>query len=214
MTQNTKKFVRNAEFANLEHVPTFSEVYAMPYVRESIESILDQNVRNYQILGGFKDDLRQEILIHLNNELPKYDPEKSAIQTFARLAVVSGMRMARRKYFTRDNHTLTFAQPIENFESYDENDEALNGEDCRAFASHSHNNVDWHNQTRDIETVIAMMPDDLRKITRMLLNGNSVLCVCRRLGIPNSTFRDNHLRQIRAFFSKTFFEKNAKNSVN
>ena len=64
-----------------ELLPTFDEVYAMPYVRESLECILDQNIRQYQILYSFKDDLRQEILIHINNELSNFDPEQSAIQT-------------------------------------------------------------------------------------------------------------------------------------
>lgn len=45
MTQNNNQSVRNAEAAKkTESIPTFEEVYAMKYIRESIESILDQNV--------------------------------------------------------------------------------------------------------------------------------------------------------------------------
>ena len=102
MTQKQILSVQNTETAiPIHHIPTFDEVYAMPYVRESLECILDQNIRQYQILYSFKDDLRQEILIHMNHELSNFDPEKSAIQTFARLTIVSGMRIARRKYFRK-----------------------------------------------------------------------------------------------------------------
>ena len=69
MTQKQILSVQNTETAiPIHHIPTFDEVYAMPYVRESLECILDQNIRQYQILYSFKDDLRQEILIHMNNE--------------------------------------------------------------------------------------------------------------------------------------------------
>ena len=64
--------------ATTRHTLTFEEVYAMTYVRESIECLLDQNLRQYPVLNGYKDDLRQEILIRLNNELPVFDPEKSS----------------------------------------------------------------------------------------------------------------------------------------
>ena len=70
MTQKQILSVQNTETAiPIHHIPTFDEVYAMPYVRESLECILDQNIRQYQILYSFKDDLRQEILIHMNHEL-------------------------------------------------------------------------------------------------------------------------------------------------
>ena len=76
--------VDNAKIAaTIRHTLTFEEVYAMTYVRESIECLLDQNLRQYPVLNGYKDDLRQEILIRLNNELPVFDPEKSSFNTFS-----------------------------------------------------------------------------------------------------------------------------------
>lgn len=215
MTQKQMLSVQNTETAiPIHHIPTFDEVYAMPYVRESLECILDQNIRQYQILYSFKDDLRQEILIHINNELSNFDPEKSAIQTFARLTIISGMRIARRKYFTRKNYVLFSAQNLNLFENGDDHNVALNKDDCRAYASHSRNNIDWDSQSHDIDTVIAMMPQDLQKITRMLFEEKSVLQVCRRLGIANSTFRGRYLKQIRAIFNERFFQKNQKKPVN
>ena len=100
------------------------------------------------------------------------------------------------------------------FENGDDHNVALNKDDCRAYASHSRNNIDWDSQSHDIDTVIAMMPQDLQKITRMLFEEKSVLQVCRRLGIANSTFRGRYLKQIRAIFNERFFQKNQKKSVN
>ena len=150
----------------------------------------------------------------MNHELSNFDPEKSAIQTFARLTIISGMRIARRKYFTRKNYLLFSAQDLNLFENGDDHNVALNKDDCRAYASHSRNNIDWDSQSHDIDTVIAMMPQDLQKITRMLFEEKSVLQVCRRLGIANSTFRDRYLKRIRAIFNERFFQKNQKKSVN
>ena len=68
------------------------------------------------------------------------------------------MRIARRKYFTRKNYVLFSAQNLNLFENGDDHNVALNKDDCRAYASHSRNNIDWDSQSHDIDTVIAMMP--------------------------------------------------------
>ena len=61
----------------------------------------------------------------MNHELSNFDPEKSAIQTFARLTIISGMRIARRKYFTRKNYLLFSAQDLNLFENGDDHNVAL-----------------------------------------------------------------------------------------
>ena len=96
------------------------------------------------------------------------------------------MRIARRKYFTRKNYVLFSAQNLNLFENGDDHNVGLNKDDCRAYASHSRNNIDWDSQSHDIDTVIAMMP----------------------------TFRGRYLKQIRAIFNERFFQKNQKKSVN
>ena len=105
--------------ATIRHTLTFEEVYAMTYVRESIECLLDQNLRQYPVLNGYKDDLRQEILIRLNDELPVFDPEKSSFNTFFRRVLHAAMYDARKVYFRNQNLTLRFAAELEDFESDD-----------------------------------------------------------------------------------------------
>ena len=108
----------NAQIAaTIRHTLTFEEVYAMTYVRESIECLLDQNLRQYPVLNGYKDDLRQEILIRLNNELPVFDPEKSSFNTFFRRVLHAAMYDARKVYFRNQNLTLRFAAELYSPES-------------------------------------------------------------------------------------------------
>ncbi len=205
MTQIKNQSVRNAEnVENTNRIPTFEEVYAMPYIRESIESILDQSVRQYKLLAGYKDDLRQEIIIHLNAELPKFNPSKASIQTFARLAILSGLRMARRNYFTRDNVTFAFASDIDDFENYDEEDNAgnLNEEDCRAYASLAKNDVDNFMTQKDIDALLRELPEHLQDVAKRILGGDSVLEIAKSMNIPNTSFRRRYLRPIKKHFGK------------
>jgi len=201
MTQNINQSVRNAEAAKkIESIPTFEEVYAMKYVRESIESILDQNVRQYKMLAGFKDDLRQDILIHLNNELPKFNPAKASIQTFARIAIASGLRMARRRYYKIDNITLMNSLDIMDFENHDDDSTDLPEEDCHAYASHAGNNVELAVLKSDVQSVIAGCPSHLRIIAKKMLTGMSIRQLAKEYGENPMTFSRHHIRPLRRIF--------------
>ncbi len=204
MTQKNDSSVRNAEAAHNHNTPSFEEVYAIPYVRESIESLLDQNVRQYKMLAGYKDDLRQEILIHLNGELPKFNPEKSSIQTFARIAILSGMRMARRRYYTRTNITLLNSLDVMAFEDHDDDSTDLCEEDCRVYASHAKNNVYMEMFASDVREVIASFPPLLRSIAEKMLEGASIRTVERTFGIAHATFQRKYLPELRRLFSQKY----------
>ena len=88
MTQSNTQSVRNkAESAvKSPRIPTFEEVYAMPYVQESIDYILNTNLRKYPMLASYADDIRQDILIALNAALPKYDG-RAGLNTFCRICI-------------------------------------------------------------------------------------------------------------------------------
>ena len=75
MTQSNTQSVRNdAETATAEtRIPTFEEVYEMPYVQESIRTLIAVTVHKFPILSSYQDDIRQEILLHLYNDLPRYN---------------------------------------------------------------------------------------------------------------------------------------------
>jgi len=214
MTQTENKSVRDAEAAeNANHIPTFDEVYAMPYVRESIESVLDQNVRQYKLLSGYKDDLRQEILIHLNSQLPHFNPEKSSIQTFARVAILTGLRMARRRHYTRDNITLRNSLDVMTFEDHDDDNTYLQEEDCRAYAAHAKNNVDAAMLARDVNTLLSDCPTELRKVAILLKQGYSTWQIADLMEIAQSTLRYKYIHKLRKVFQKDFSKKSRNPSL-
>lgn len=202
MIQKNDSSVRNAESAHNHNTPSFEEVYAMPYVRESIECLLYQTIRQYKMLAGYKDDLRQEILIHLNGELTKFNPEKSSIQTFARIAILSGLRMARRRYYTRNSITLLNSIDFMAFEDHDDDSANLRDEDCRAYASYAKNNVDAAMLRIDIPQIIADCPQPYKRIAELMYAGYGSRKIAIITGVPESTVRYHHIKTLRKIFAK------------
>jgi len=207
MTQNNNQSVRNAEATvNINHVPTFEEAYAMPYVRESIESVLDQNVRQYPILAGYKDDLRQEILIHLNNELQKFDYRKSAFNTFFRTTLHSAICNARKGYFREKHLSLFFANCVDDYEKADEA-RSLSQESRNAYSRYSKNNVAIEMRKRDLKTIVLSLTEPHKSIAEKLLMGYSLRVIEREMGVPHASFVRKYLIPLRQQFAESFFEK-------
>jgi len=114
MTQHNIQSVHNEEVANktVNIVPTFDEIYAMDYVQNSIKSILFSNSQNYPMMAPYEDDIRQEMLIYLARSLETFNSEKSNIKTYSRLALLIGLRRARRAYFTDTQKCISMAIPL------------------------------------------------------------------------------------------------------
>ena len=111
MTQNNTMPVRNTAVAAT--IPTFEEVYAMDYVQESIRTLIMENSRKYPMMASYEDDIKQEMLIYLAQSLAKFDPTRASIQTYSRMALLIGLRRARRYYFTETQKVLSQAVQIE-----------------------------------------------------------------------------------------------------
>ena len=66
MTQIEKTSVRNAEsVSSINNAPTFEEVIAIPYVRESLRSLVVGNSRLFPFMASYEDDISQEMLMRL-----------------------------------------------------------------------------------------------------------------------------------------------------
>ena len=180
--------------ATIRHTLTFEEVYAMTYVRESIECLLDQNLRQYPVLNGYKDDLRQEILIRLNNELPVFDPEKSSFNTFFRRVLHAAMYDARKVYFRNQNLTLRFAAELEDFESDDT--DSISAESQAAYARYSKNTVEEEMLKQDVHAIIQTCSPELQKVA------NALLARQHQMTVPR--FRRMYIRPLRKAFEKNF----------
>lgn len=188
--------------ATIRHTLTFEEVYAMTYVRESIECLLDQNLRQYPILNGYKDDLRQEILIRLNDELPVFDPEKSSFNTFFRRVLHAAMYDARKVYFRNQNLTLRFAAELEDFESDDT--DSIPAESLAAYARYSKNTVEEEMLKQDVHAIIQTCSPELQKVANALLAGCSIRFLARQHQMTVPRFRRMYIRPLRKAFEKNF----------
>lgn len=185
--------------AQSDKTPSFEDIYAMPYILESLNSIIDGNVRRYPVLAGHEEDIRQEILIHLWTQLQSYDPEKSSLKTYCRMVMRSGMNKARRLFFTESGLTLNYARPIHDFDSNNEN-ALISDEDYCAMQKHSVNTVEQAMLGQDIDFIIRNLSSALRPIAKALQAGESLHSIADGMGIAYSTFQYKYLRPLRKEF--------------
>ncbi len=208
MTQSTTPSVRiEAETATTTatcRIPTFEEVYEMPYVQEYISSLIEQEIQKHPLLASYRDDLRQELLIKLNDLLPKYDG-RAGIKTFVRSCLENAIINARRQYLREQNLIVTRASDISDFEDPDENSENVNPEDVRSFISQCRNNIEDDMRLSDLTDAIRTLPEPERTIAFGLLNGESVRSIERRLGLSNSSFKRNYAKTIRRAIGRQIF---------
>ena len=206
MTQNNSLSVRNdAEIAdNNTRIPTFEEVYAMPYVQESINSIIDENVHKYPILEGHEDDLRQEILISIWKCLPGFAEERSSLKTFLRLIMETSIIKARRYYFTETNLSLTYAADIHDLER-DEDEESEISRNTRAdFANAALKNTEKAMLEKDVQEILTTLPPKIQKTAELIMAGHSLHEIARMYGIEYSSFQYTYLRPLREAFRKKY----------
>ena len=206
MTQTNTQSVRNeAESATaVTRIPTFDEVYAMPYVQETIAAIIERDIQKHPLLASYRDDLRQELLIKLHDLLPKYDG-RAGIKTFVRSCLENAIINARRQYFREQNLMITRASDISDFDDPDDDSKGLNPEDVRAFVSLCRNNIEDDMCLADLTDAIGTLPEPEKEIALGLLNGESVRSIERRLGLSNSSISRNYVKTIRKAVRKLFF---------
>lgn len=205
MTQTNTQSVRSdAEAAvNTNRVPTFEEVYAMPYVQESIRALIDQNVRQYPILASHEDDLRQEMLISLWKELPHYNPEKASLQTFLRMVLRSSITVARREYFSETNLSLAYAEDIAKFDFCDE-DSLISKENRQTVVHLAQSPMDLEMLRQDVAAVLKNVPEDQREVAQRIMDGESLREIGRSLGMDHRLVKLRYVIPLREAFKKYF----------
>ncbi len=207
MTQENNQPVRNAEAAEtINHVPTFEEVYEMPYIQESLRALLMSNSVNYPSLATYEDDIRQEMLIFLSNALSRYNPEKSDIKTFCRMKLETGLIRARRLYRTNSQRGISHAVPL---------DRLLNAEretGCGVSSAIRKNiecytNDPFGKQDRDEEfqQVISALPPTERKICELILDGGFPIHAYEQKICTQHYFYTVALPMLKSHFRKNIF---------
>lgn len=203
MTQSNNQSVRSeAEAAlNTNRIPTFEEVYAMPYVQESIRAIIDQNVRQYPILASHEDDLKQELLVAIWKELPKYDSGKATIKTYLRLVMHSAMKTARREYFSETNLSLALADDIADYDFNDE-DSTISQEKRQMMLQVTGDPMELEMLRKDVASVLEYLPEELRNIAQRIMDGESLRQIGESLGLDHNVVKYRYIRPLREAFKK------------
>ena len=171
MTQNSTISVRNTAVAAT--IPTFEEVYAMDYVQESIRTLVMENSRKYPMMASYEDDIKQEMLIYLAQSLETFDPTRASIQTYSRMALLIGLRRARRYYFTETQKVLSQAVQIEKLVDAEKDslDMSVSSEIRQATESYSDTPFDVAERKEAFYAALDKLSPEDRKIANAIMNG-------------------------------------------
>lgn len=205
MTQKNTMSVRNSAVAAT--IPTFEEVYAMEYVQESIRTLVMENSRKYPMMASYEDDIKQEMLIYLAQSLETFDPTRASIQTYSRMALLIGLRRARRYYFTETQKVLSQAVQIEKLVEAEKDslDMSVSSEIRQATEAYSDMPFDISENKEAFYAALAELSPEDKKIAEAIMAGIPLrdfskhkICSLRHLynhAIPN----------IRSVFKTHFF---------
>ena len=151
------------------------------------------------------EDIEQDLTRHLLASLPKFDPAKATLNTFADRVVGSRlcdllrhrsaeMRNRGREAFSLNEEVETEDGALEIIETVSQDEIDLRTGRCnRPAAERAHLQM-------DLNAVVAGLSPELRQVADMLRT-QSVAEVARDLGIPRRTFREKHLAQLRDVFA-------------
>jgi len=151
------------------------------------------------------EDIEQDLIRDLLERLPKFDPARATLNTFADRVIGSRvcnllrhrqteMRDCRREAFSLNDEIETEDGPMQLHETVSQDEVDLRTDRyTRPAAERDHLNF-------DLKAVIVSLPPELQEVAEML-RSHSVAEVVRALGIPRRTFREKHLAQLREVFA-------------
>lgn len=172
-----------------------------PYLTSLIE------VKTRLLVGkaGFTQDdikdIEQDLFQDLIERLPKFDPAKAALNTFADRVVghkikslirdrQAGMRDWRREAYSLDAE-------IETEEGSTARHEFVSQDEVDLRTGRYDRTENERTQRKmDVDAVLEGLPPALRRVAEMLMT-QSVAEVARELGVPRGTFRDRYLEKLR-----------------
>ncbi len=176
-----------------------------PYLTALIECKARQLVGKAGYTPDDLKDIEQDLIRDLLERLPKFDPAKASLNTFADRVVSrricnlmrdrqADMRDWRREAFSLDEEIETDegATARHEFFSQDKVDLRKEPGDRRR--------LERENLQMDMSAVLEGLTPELRRVAEMLMT-QSVAEVACELGIARSTFRDRYLAQLREVFA-------------
>ena len=205
MTQNNTMSVRNTAVAAT--IPTFEEVYAMEYVQESIRTLVMENSRKYPMMASYEDDIKQEMLIYLAQSLATFNPARASIQTYCRMALLLGLRRARRYYFSETQKVLSQAVQIEKLVEAEKDslDMSVSSEVRQATETYSDMPFDAAEKKEAFYAALnALSPED-RKIADAIMAGIPLRDFSKRKICSLRHLYNHAIPNMRTVFKTHFF---------
>jgi len=151
------------------------------------------------------EDIKQEMILDLQERLRKYDPSKSDYKLFVTCVVdrkgrnlirhcKTGIRDHRREGCSlNDEINVGEDEPVQRLTTISQDDHDIRlGKYRRPAEERTHLHM-------DMETALADLSPELRQAA-LMLQTMSVSKVACELGIPRRTFRDKYLAQLREAF--------------
>lgn len=150
-------------------------------------------------------DIEQDLIRDLLERLPKFDPAKATLNTFAARVVERRLcnLLRHRHAEMRDHRREAFSmnEEIETDEGPMERHETIGQDEIERLTGRGHQPAVERVQLQlDLEAVLIGLSPELRPVADMLRT-QSVAEVARELGISRRTFREKHLAQLRAVFA-------------
>lgn len=174
------------ELKMTEKKPTFEDLYANPYIQESVNTIVAAIVKVHPRLQMYSDDIKQELWLQINDAIPDYSPHgKARMETFfRRLLDRRGVNVA--KHFLLDD---AIAQ------GYVELKEEINP------SSSKKSSFQLALLKADLETVFKKLTAEQRQICEWIMDGDSFRTIAKRKGLTQYFLIKDYIQPIKDVFS-------------
>ena len=172
----------------------FDDVYANAYVRESVEVVAEQLVKQFPALTIFQDDIKQELWIYIFRAIEKFDPDRGcSLETFFRnLIDIRSIDICRR-----------YLNPDARLQSLDDMDE----EELPVFSCPETRLLSLR---MDLALVMRRLTPEQRQVCQWIMDGLSLRAIARKLNVSDSNFFFLYVCPIRDEFRKEKMEEYLK----
>lgn len=170
----------------------FEDVYANAYIRESVETLVATTARKYPMLANYQDDIRQELWLAVNKHIPKFNLDKSSMESFFRLVLDQSLKDIRRKFFS-------------NKSIFSRNTSDINS--CESYVEPKNDDVNRAMLIADVRAVIMNLSPIQKSICNMIMSGYGMREIADHHKISVGTLYKQHLNQIKNIFSRAGLKK-------
>ena len=181
------------------------------------EDLIRIKARRLSGQAGFvrsdQEDIEQELRLDLLRRLPKFDPRKAALSTFAdrvvrhKVASIIEAKKARLRDYRRQQCSLNDPLKTPDGKRAERGDTVDQNEACRRTGRSSRSTEDLRDLANDFSAAVSNLPPNLRDLCRRLLMNPNLTEAAQDAGIPRGTLYES-VEKIRRRFEKARLKEN------